>query len=211
MKEKNSYYQNPRQEMLKYIPQKREKALEIGCAAGAFGKLLKQEGAHEVWGIELESEAGEQAKKVLDKVLIGDVNLLINDVPKDYFDIIILNDVLEHIADPEDLLKKLNLCLNETGYVVSSIPNVRYFWNLYEILIKKEWEYKDQGILDKTHLRFFTKKSIERMFKRLPYRLKLLEGIQPLKKWKFLLINILTLFTQRDTQFLQFVAVAQKR
>ena len=196
--------------MLKYIPSDAKRILDVGCGEGNFGCFLKEKNASEVWGIEIVEEAGKIAKGKLDKVLIGDVNSVINDLPDNFFDCIVLNDVLEHLENPEKVLKIIAKNLTTDGFIIASIPNVRYIWNLVELVFKKDWEYKNSGILDKTHLRFFTQKSIVRMFNNAGYEVKKIEGINPTKNEKVKIFLFLTLGFFRDTRFIQFATVAQK-
>jgi hypothetical protein len=98
--------------------------------------------------------------------------------------------------------------LSVNGIVIASIPNVRYFGNLYELLLKKDWEYKDSGILDTTHLRFFTKLSMKRMFEDAGYELIRQEGIKKITSWRFRLLNLLTFGFLDDTKYLRFACIA---
>lgn len=127
-----------------------------------------------MWGVELLEPAAKQAERVLDKVLIGDIADLIDQIPDGYFDLVICNDVLEHMVDPFTVLTRLRGKMSGRGVVVSSIPNIRYYHTFHEILVHGQWEYEESGALDRTHLRFFTKKSIRRMYERLGY-----EGVAP--------------------------------
>src|SRR2546421_653200 len=86
------YYANSRKEMLPYIPPQTKKLLDLGCNKGAFGYLIKLVFGSEVWGIDLDPDFGEIAKKQLDKVIIGDINIVIHDLPDQYFDCISCND-----------------------------------------------------------------------------------------------------------------------
>jgi tetratricopeptide (TPR) repeat protein len=81
-----------------------------------------------------------------------------------HFDCIVLADVLEHLRDPLSVLKKLIRFLSDSGTVVASVPNVRFFYVL-DRLAEGRWEYMEAGILDKTHLRFFTKTEVEVLFR----------------------------------------------
>lgn len=207
----DEYFAQTRPEMIKYIPKNSKKILDVGCGRGLFGSQLKQNFNAEVWGIEIDERAGEQAKEKIDKVFIGDVMKLISEIPDKYFDCIVFNDILEHLIDPYSLLLKIKSKLTENGVIVCSIPNVRYFLNLMNLMIKKQWKYEDAGILDKTHLRFFTEKSIKEMFKDLDYELIRIEGINPIKSWKFSLLNILSFGYLSDTKFMQFACAAKPK
>lgn len=203
------YYNSPRNEMIKYAPSKAKRFLDVGCGEGIFGNLLKQKFNAEIWGIEINDRSAEIARKKIDKVLKGDIVKLLNDIPKSYFDCIYFNDVLEHIVNPFYVLKNIKNNLRKDGVIVCSIPNVRYFFNLYNLLIKKQWVYEDEGILDKTHLRFFTKKSILNMFKDLGYTVLEIEGIRPIISWEFDLLNCLFLGYFSDTRYLQYACIAK--
>ena len=206
------YYIQPRLEMLDFIPKTVNKILDVGCSSGLFGALLKRDLKAEVWGVEFDASVGALAKEKLDKVLVGDVCQLVDDLPNKYFDCVVFNDVLEHLADPFTLLLKIKEKLALRGVVVCSIPNVRYFYTLRDILIKKQWKYEDNGILDKTHLRFFTQKSIIDMFNTLDYKILKMEGINEIGfSWKFTLLNTLFLGNLSDTKYVQFACVVEPK
>jgi 2-polyprenyl-3-methyl-5-hydroxy-6-metoxy-1,4-benzoquinol methylase len=207
----DEYYSQSRPEMFKYIPQNAKNILDVGCGEGAFGQQLKKDIKAEVWGIELDNNAGAIAQTKLDKVYFGDVNQLLDTLPDKYFDCIVFNDILEHLVDPYSILDKIKSKLNQGGVIVCSLPNVRYFLTLKDLLVHKQWKYEDAGILDKTHLRFFTFKSIVEMFDSLDYIIEIIEGINSIKSWKFKLLNFLALGYLTDTKYLQFACVAKPK
>lgn len=202
------YYDNVRKEMLKYLPENANKIMDIGCGNGAFASLVKQKNEAEVWGIELMEEEAKIAKTVLDKVLIGNCEKYIEDLPENYFDVIFFNDVLEHLADPYSVLDILKSKLSANGVIISSLPNVRFYRTFYKVVFLKDWKYDEYGIMDKTHLRFFTGKSIKRMYEELGYDVLIHQGINITKSLKPILFNILTLFTQMDIRIHQYATVA---
>jgi len=207
----NDYYGN-REEMLRFIPHGVSKALDVGCGEGDFGKVLKSESSVEVWGLEMFKDVAEKARGKLDKVIVADIENEEVKLPENYFDCIIFNDVLEHFRSPWCVLDKLKKNLNADGVIVASIPNVRYFKNIKRLVLGKEWEYVDSGILDRTHLRFFTYKSIERMFQESGYDVITLAGINSEKfTLKFGLLNRLLLNALDDMQYVQFACVARKK
>ena len=203
------YYEQTRAEMLEFIPTGSKKILDIGCGKGEFSILLKKQLNAEVWGIEFDDASSLEAQKKIDKVLSGDINKHLSSLPDAYFDCIVFNDVLEHLIDPYYILNEIKNKLTSSGVVVASIPNVRYITNIKKLLIDKQWKYEDAGILDKTHLRFFTKKSIIDMFTSLGYEVIVIEGINPIRTWKFGLLNFLSFGWLADTKFLQFACVAK--
>lgn len=159
-----SYYRQERREVLAMIPPEASRILDIGCGEGALGRALLDRGASEVVGIEADPATAETARKNLSRVFRGDVETLSLPFGDGYFDCIVLADVLEHLRDPLSLLAKAKRHLADSGTVVASIPNVR-FLNVVEQLAEGRWEYRDAGILDRTHLRFFTRKEMEILFR----------------------------------------------
>lgn len=202
------YYKNERPEMLSYIPSNAKTFVELGCGEGNFGLQLKTRNNAEVWGLELEKSEGDVASKKLDKVLIGDISKTINELPDDYFDCVICNDILEHLVDPFTILNQLKDKLKAEGCLVASIPNIRFFNTLIKFVFGKEWEYEDDGVMDKTHLRFFTKKSIARTFQQLGYKIETIQGINDTKSLRYTFANLLMLGTISDTKYRQFAVVA---
>lgn len=187
--------------MLKYVPKDVKKTLEIGCGCGSFSALLKKQYGVESWGIEIEKNAALEAQKKLDKVINADAKEALSGIPENYFDCIILFDVIEHLEDPYSLLCGLKNKLTNTGVIITSIPNVRYWSNFKELVIKGNWDYKEQGILDKTHLRFFTHKSIIKMFNKLDFEILKLEGIHPTSSRTYRLVNLLLLNRLFDVKY----------
>jgi 2-polyprenyl-3-methyl-5-hydroxy-6-metoxy-1,4-benzoquinol methylase len=203
----SDYYAQSRKEMLPYMPAQVKRLLDLGCNKGAFGFLIKSMLGSEVWGIELNKDFAEIAQKQLNKVIIGDINVVIGDLPDHYFDCISCNDILEHLVDPYSVLTSLKSKLTPGGVIVCSIPNVRYWDNLKNLLLRKQWKYMDHGILDQTHLRFFTELSIRDMFDSLGFDIVRIEGITPSRSRNLKLFNFLTGGALEDAKYLQFACV----
>ncbi len=204
----DGYFNNPRNEMLSFLPIDTKKILDVGCGNGTFAKAIKEINNAEIWGIELMEDEAIEAKTILDKTFVGPCEDYIDDLPEGYFDAIYFNDVLEHLVDPYTVLQKIKSKLSPQGVVISSIPNIRYHSALTKLLFNKDFEYTDHGVMDKTHLRFFTKKSIYNMYTNLGYDVKKHVGINPTKSIKPFLYNIPLLFTATDIKYLQFATVA---
>jgi len=206
-----NYYQNLRLEMLPFIPKKAKKILELGCGEGMFGSYLRDNLGAEVWGIEIEPKFATKAQKNLDKVYIGDAETIIMGLPAKSFDVIVANDVLEHMVDPYSVLKEAKRILKKDGVVVSSIPNMRNFHVIYHLVRHGQWEYVESGILDRTHLRFFTKKSIDQMYERLGYEVVQNKGIfeETNLPTAFKLANTLVRGKISDMKYVQFATVAK--
>lgn len=195
--------------MLKYVPPETKTSLEFGCGSGGFSALVKSKLGAETWAVEIDGEAARQAAQKLDKLINRDAAESLEDMPDGYFDCIILFDVLEHLLDPAYLLGGLKTKLTARGVIIASIPNVRYYRTFADLVIHGNWDYKDHGILDKTHLRFFTKKSIVKMFNLLGFRIQLLEGIHPTSSRTFRILNMILLNRLADVRYKHFAVVVR--
>ncbi len=203
------YNFSPRPEMEKYIPQATKRVLDVGCGSGGFCKTLNKNG-REVWGMEMNKDAANQAKQYCHKILIGDFDSLYPSLPNNYFDCITFTDVLEHMYAPWEVIAKCKNLLSPEGVLVVSLPNFLYIGNFIEVVIHREFEYKENGILDITHLRFFTKKSMIKMFERENYKIINIEGINPrINDWKVLFLKLISLGKLSESKFKQFAIVAK--
>ena len=142
-----------------------KKVLEFGCSYGYMSKVIKDNFKGHITGVEMDTEAAEQARDICDRIIVGNIEKLnFDDVLKnEVFDVVIFADVLEHLSNPWEILIKIRDYLSNDGYIIASIPNISYLSVVME-LIQGEFRYRDLGILDNTHLRFFTKESIIAMF-----------------------------------------------
>lgn len=204
----DGYYDNIRDEMIQYLPKQPKTIIDIGCGNGAFAEVLQEQTGAEVWGIEYMDREAQVAKGKLHKVYSGRCEDYIDALPDQYFDAVYFNDVLEHLVDPYMVLDKIKSKLSKGGVVISSIPNVRYHNTFMRVLINKDWRYEDFGVMDRTHLRFFTKKSIRAMYEDLGYDVVTNVGINRSKSIKPYLYNIPVLFTQLDIRYPQYATVA---
>jgi 2-polyprenyl-3-methyl-5-hydroxy-6-metoxy-1,4-benzoquinol methylase len=154
-----------------------KKVLDVGCASGYLGKELARRGCRVV-GIEIDPEAAKSAAEICEDVIVGDIEISDLHYPLGYFDVIICADILEHLKRPDLTLEKLRLYLRPKGLLIASIPNIAY-WRIRLRLLLGEFEYKETGILDQTHLRFLTLKSARKLFKQAGFRLIGLDYIGP--------------------------------
>ncbi|MBT8141033.1 MAG: class I SAM-dependent methyltransferase [Gammaproteobacteria bacterium] len=195
MTEHSDYYSHARTELVAELPDNAQnRVLELGCGSGATSGLIKKSGkAVEIWGIEKFPEAAERARNrnVLDTLLEGDVEKLIDELPKNHFTHIIAGDVLEHLVDPWDVCKRLTPCLKPGGIFICSIPNIRNLSFVLALLFKKRFEYKDSGVLDRTHLRFFARKDVHDLFATTGYTDIKIGPVRPKKKLSYKLGKIL--------------------
>lgn len=160
----SQYYASDRFDVMALIPDDVRKVLDVGCGYGNMAKRLKEERGIEVIGIEKEERAVNIAKNNVDKLIIGDVEDLKLPLEEGYFDCIVYGDVLEHLKEPWKLLKKQTYYLKKGGCCIASIPNIAHY-SIIKGLINDKWEYASSGIMDRTHLRFFTIETIRRMLK----------------------------------------------
>lgn len=152
--------------------------LEFGCAHGRMTKYMKETLGCNVSIIERDFEAGSVAAKYAHQALIGTDGDISNSewetiLQNDRFDYIVFADVLEHLYEPETILKAAKRLLSPSGSIWVSIPNVSYNGILID-LMNDQFQYREIGLLDNTHIRFFTSKSLTEMVNRC--------GLQPVKK-----------------------------
>lgn len=204
------YFSSERREMIPFIPTSAKFILEVGCGNGYFSQALKSEREVHITGIEPHLEAATAASAILDHVIAMGVEGGVSKLLNSQFDCIVFNDVLEHMTDPWQTLETIRPLLKSGGVVVASIPNIRYFPVFRELVQQANWRYQKDGVMDKTHLRFFTKSTIVNLFLESGYRVEAIEGINRLElPWKFALFNAMLGHRFDDTQFQQYACVAK--
>jgi len=139
--------------------------LEVGAATGYVTKELKKRGCR-VTCIESDHKMALIAKRFCEEIIVEDVEEIdLGEVlSRKKFDVVLLGSILEHLREPEKVLKKLIKLLKPSGYVVATIPNIAH-GSVRLSLLTGKFEYRSNGLLDRTHLRFFTRESMERMFR----------------------------------------------
>lgn len=140
-----------------------KRVLDVGCATGYLGEVLKRRGC-EVVGVEIDPTSAAKAAEVLDDVLVADLERV--DLAQAFgpasFDVVVFGDVLEHLRDPLTLLRSSVGLLRPGGSVVVSVPNVAH-GAVRLALLQGRWQYLDRGLLDRTHVTFFTRTSLLRL------------------------------------------------
>lgn len=161
-----AYESSVRPEVHECLPARATSILDVGCNDGSFGASLRERYANaDIWGVEPNEEQARYAKDRLDRVIVDYFDPTSSQCAKEGgFDLITFNHVIEHIYDPWAMLRQTRRLVSPTGSVAAVIPNIRYAPFLARVAVKGEWEYVDSGILDRTHIRFFTRGSIERLF-----------------------------------------------
>lgn len=160
-----SYFEDPRPDIQALMAPHGRRVLDVGCGTGALAKALKDSGAAYLAGIELDAEASAVARDLLDDVVQGSV--LDSPLPFAHgeFDYLVFADVLEHLPDPDRALARCLPYLAADGRVIISVPNMRFYAVLLRLAVDR-WSYTAHGIRDRTHLRIFTRRSLEAMLAR---------------------------------------------
>jgi 2-polyprenyl-3-methyl-5-hydroxy-6-metoxy-1,4-benzoquinol methylase len=163
------YSSNVRTELIEMIDRNHEdhiEVLELGCALGSTLSRIKFIWPNsDVHGVEYDESVAAIAGCIND-VIRGDVETMAIPYEKEQFDYIICADVLEHLRDPEGAIKRFLPYLKKEGCFIVSVPNVRYYAVCMMLMQYGRFDYADSGILDRTHLRFFTKDTAKEMLEK---------------------------------------------
>lgn len=159
-------YEAPRRDLLPFFPVGARRMLDVGCGAGGFGRtVLDAHPGVSVCGVEPYPPAAQRARDIgYEFVVTGEFPATAGELAAYRFDVVFFNDVLEHTLDPTELLDAARELLSDDGCVVASIPNIRHFSVLWDLVRHDQWRYEDRGLLDRTHLRFFTSRTMRALF-----------------------------------------------
>jgi 2-polyprenyl-3-methyl-5-hydroxy-6-metoxy-1,4-benzoquinol methylase len=156
------YFATARREIMPFLPGKLSRLLDLGCGTGATVALIKERKAIE-WagGVELDPAAAEAARNVCDLVWSGDAAKLTFDseIAPSSLDLVLCLDVLEHLADPWSMVRRLSPLVAAGGRLILSVPNIRNLKFLLRLAVLGDFRYREAGLLDRTHLRFFTRET----------------------------------------------------
>ena len=155
------YYSHFRSELIPFFEGFSGSVMDVGCGSGELLKYLKKNGAQRTIGLEMRSDVADELRRsgVIDQVLSLDIEAEELSVPAGSLDAIVVSHVLEHMVNPWGVLRKLNQYLKRDGILVGALPNVRHIGVAGSLLLRGRWQYAGSGILDVTHLRFFTRES----------------------------------------------------
>jgi 2-polyprenyl-3-methyl-5-hydroxy-6-metoxy-1,4-benzoquinol methylase len=144
--------------------------LEFGCATGYMSEVLKNRLGCTVVGVEIDRDAAALAEQHTERVIVGDAEKIdyAAELAGEEFDVVLFADVLEHLKEPADVLRRVRPFVAENGVVVASIPNIAHA-SVRLALLGGEFRYREWGLLDDTHLRFFTRSSIQDLFEETGY------------------------------------------
>lgn len=143
-----------------------KRVLELGPAAGAFTRALTDQGCRVV-GIELDPDAAAAVEPIAERVIVGDLSdpaVVASAIDDERFDVVVGGDVLEHLRDPLTVLRACRAALKPGGYVVLSLPNIAHADVKLQLLAGR-FPYRETGLLDRTHLRFFTLETIHELLR----------------------------------------------
>jgi 2-polyprenyl-3-methyl-5-hydroxy-6-metoxy-1,4-benzoquinol methylase len=187
------YFTNARHDYVAELPASATaRILEIGCGAGETGALALLSRKCEYYcGVEMFQTAAEIAKSRLSEVLVGDIEQLNPGWNSETFDALILSEVLEHLADPWATLRKIRPAMKSGALVFASSPNVSHYRTIV-MLLRGEWTLSDFGVMDRTHLRWFTPNTYRDLFESCGYRVDAVREHRPLTR-KATALNALSL------------------
>lgn len=208
------YFDNVRSEIAPLLPPLAERVLDVGCGAGATLHWLKQTGRCRTGiGIEMMDSAAAIAAQRLDHVYVGDANELIDTEPAlapASFDIVLCLDVLEHLVDPWAFVARVQRLLKPGGMLIASLPNVRHLRVVLPLLLAGRWRYETSGILDRTHLRFFTRESALALLTAPGLRVTQWRRRLPPVLSKAGLLNLLSVGLARDLVTMSYLIASQR-
>ena len=157
------YFAGLNEHLLRAVPIEAMEILEVGCAEGRLGEAIRgQVPGRRVYGIELDPVSAERAATRLDRVLTLDLERDTPDIAPASLDLILFGDVLEHLLDPGAVLRRYSLLLRPGGRILCCIPNIQHH-SILSSLIRGDFQYQESGLLDATHLRFFTWASFSKL------------------------------------------------
>jgi len=166
----SSYFDSTRLDVMNLLPEWSDIILEVGCGSGNTLEYLKRIGkCNKTIGIEINQDAAHLAVTKADEVYIGNIETMIVPLEKNSCDAIICLDVLEHLYNPEKVLSHLTSLLKPGGACIISLPNICNYRIIISMLLGK-WNYTDEGLLDKTHIKFFSVKSSKELMNNPPLR-----------------------------------------
>jgi 2-polyprenyl-3-methyl-5-hydroxy-6-metoxy-1,4-benzoquinol methylase len=178
------YFDTLRDEIEPLVPASPTVVMDIGCGKGVTSHWLKQIRPNiTTVGVEIDKSVAAIAASVVDIVLVVDIDKGMEALAsyEGRVDLLLLLDVLEHLHDPWARLMEFKCLLAPSGVVIASIPNVRNLKVLGPLLVKGEWRYQSSGILDRTHLRFFTRRTVIELFAGAGYEIQAIATTGPLQ------------------------------
>jgi SAM-dependent methyltransferase len=153
------YFEQDRAELVRLLPRPLGRVLDVGCGRGGTARGLREAGATWVSGVEIDAEVAEAAAAVLDEVRAGPVEAELDGLTGP-FDTVLLYDVLEHLVDPWDVLRRLHGVTAAGARVHVSVPNARHWTLVRDLALRGTFGYTPAEHRDVTHLRWFTRRDL---------------------------------------------------
>jgi 2-polyprenyl-3-methyl-5-hydroxy-6-metoxy-1,4-benzoquinol methylase len=209
----DAYFQHARTEIEAWLPAHAPKVLEVGCGSGATIAWLKARGrCGSAWGIEIMERAAQAAREHVDHVESGNAEAVLERTADGGpYDLALCMDVLEHMVDPWDFMKRLAQQVKPGGIVIASVPNVRHYRVSLPLLFLGRFRYAEAGVLDRTHLRFFTQESAPQLVDPSLFELRECRGSRPPAFSFSWWLGLLSLGLLRDLFSVQYLLVAVRR
>jgi 2-polyprenyl-3-methyl-5-hydroxy-6-metoxy-1,4-benzoquinol methylase len=203
------YDDKARKVIFPLLKEKSFAALDVGCGRGGTLAWLKAEGfCEKTYGVELNAQAAHVARQRLDSLYEGNIENIDLPLLPNSIDLILCLDVLEHLNDPWTTLKRLHNLIAPGGILIVSVPNVQHFSVVLPLLFKGEWRYADSGLLDRSHVKFFTGRSAREMIEGADFHIEVITD-SGLNKW-LRLINFITFNVFKPFTVFQYLIRAQK-
>jgi len=207
------YFSHARKEIEPLLPVQGSRVLEIGCGSGATLHWLRVEkGYVHAAGCEISSNAAACARASVDEIVVGDAEFLTDEQLRRLgtFDLILCLDVLEHMRDPWSFLSRIRPRLDRRGMLIASIPNARNVDLIGPLLLRGKWHYRAEGILDKTHLRFFTRSTALELIRECGLKVDRVLDVTPAAGSKRAIFDRATFGIFRDFLAVQFLISARQ-
>ncbi|HEY3204761.1 MAG TPA: class I SAM-dependent methyltransferase [Thermoanaerobaculia bacterium] len=201
---------SPRIDLAAKVPLGAQAVLDVGCSRGATASALRSRGVQRIMGIEPDEEDAAAAARLYDRVIAGRLEEVAEDLRRQ-FDAVLFGDVLEHFADPSDALVRVRPWLKYGGVVIASVPNVGH-WSILDDLLRGRFDYVPYSLLSGTHIRLFTRRTLEDLFEASGYRVSEIETVvlAPSPDGRARLARFQAFCgASRDLDVAEFVAVAR--
>jgi 2-polyprenyl-3-methyl-5-hydroxy-6-metoxy-1,4-benzoquinol methylase len=204
-----NYYGNIRYDALEYFPKFSDRVLEIGCGTGETLKYLKSNNrCNWIGGVDIYKLRNEI--DFLDYFQHGSVDNEDININEKSIDVILCLDVLEHLVDPWSVIKKISKLLKKDGIIIISLPNIQHYSISIPLLFAGKWSYQESGIMDKTHLRFFSRQTAQGLINSANLRLLSLQPAFLSLGGKVKIINSLTFGLFSNLLTYQYILVVKK-
>ena len=203
-------YDNLRLDTQHLWPRSIGNVLEIGCGPARLAEVLDCES---YWGVEPDALAVASVRAVAKpkmEIINADYASALSRLPTNFFDLVICHDSIEHLPDHDHFFATLPRLCRSGARLVLTIPNMRHLLLLVNLLIAKDWPYTEVGLMDRTHLRWFTEKSLRKVLTKYGYKIEAFERMQPTfftnNQIKIALANLVTLVLGQDCRYVYFAA-----